>query len=790
MLLYLGTSVFAADIYVSPTGRDTNPGTRERPLASFAAAQAAVRREAGRSSGPINVWFRAGTYYLPETVVFTPSDSGSERTPVSFAAQPGETVVISGAVRLRLKWTPFRDGIMKARVPAGLRTDQIFVNGERQHMARYPNYDPTARYFDGWSPDAFSKERAARWKDPRGGFIHAMHPNMWGDVHYVITGKDKDGNLAFEGGWQNNRPKGMHRERRFVENIFEELDSPGEWFLDEKQSVLYFYPPKGLHLARARIEAVRLRHLIEFRGTAGNPVKWMRLRGFTFRHTARTFMDNREPLLRSDWTIYRGGAIFLTGTEDVTIEDCFLDQTGGNAIFVNMYNRRAAIRGCHIARAGANGVGFVGDPKAVRSPLFEYGERLSLGDIDRAPGPETNNYPADCLVEDSLIYQTGRFEKQTAPVQISMSQGITVRHCSIYDVPRAGINISEGTWGGHVIENCDIFDTVKETGDHGSFNSWGRDRYWGLKDVDLNAIMAGDLRDLPLLDAVKPVVLRNNRWRCDHGWDIDLDDGSSNYRIYNNLCLNGGLKLREGFHRVVENNIIVNNSFHPHVWYRDSRDVFRRNIVFMPYRPIKTNQPWGDECDFNLLHTPGKTDPAPAAVLQRQSGLDRHSLEADALFVNALEGDFRVKHGSPAPKLGFQNFPMDQFGVQNPKLKAIARKPVIPGVDTPPAATLRSNRDSRIAFWLGANVRNLVGLGEMSAAGLPGETGVIVLDVPIGSAAATAGLRKGDVILRVNGSDTATLADLLRLSGAAGPRSKLSISRQQRELVIEFDGPL
>ena len=59
-----------------------------------------------------------------------------------------------------------------------------------------------------------------------------------------------------------------------------------------------------------------------------------------------------------------------------------------------------------------------------------------------------------------------------------MAASITVSHCSIYDMPRAGINIGDGCWGGHVIEFCDVFDTVKETGDHGSFNSWGRDRYW------------------------------------------------------------------------------------------------------------------------------------------------------------------------------------------------------------------------------------------------------------------------------------------------------------------------
>jgi hypothetical protein len=671
-LFLMALPAWGQPYYVAPAGNDADAGTLARPFASLHRAQQAVRQKRG------NVFLRGGTYYLTEPLVLTARDSGNKEAPVIYQAWGNEQPVISGAVKLdNLHWRPWKGGIFQTKVPEDLRTEEIFVNGRRQILARYPNFDPTAPYFDGFAADAIASNRVARWADPTGGYFHAMHPSLWGDFTWRITGKNEQGGLTMEGGWQNNRPAGPHETIRFVENIFEELDAPGEWFLNVKTHTLYFYPPVGLELDGAAVEATRLRCLVEFRGSEEEPVRFVTFRGLTFRQAARTVMETKEPLLRTDWAIYRGGAILWEGTEDCALEDCFLDQVGGNAVFVNKYNRRATVRGCRIAEAGASGLCFVGDPKAARNPLSNFDQVSKLEDLDRTPGPRNQNYPADCLVDDCLIQRTGRVEKQTAGIEIDLARNITVRHCSIYDVPRAGINLGDGCWGGHLIEWCDVFDTVKETGDHGSFNSWGRDRYWLPDRSEINRRVR-QAPELPRLDAVQPVILRNNRWRCDHGWDIDLDDGSSNYIITNNLCLHGGIKNREGYYRVVENNIMVGAGFDPHVWLENSGDIFRRNIVWRDYRPaLMPSPPWGQEMDYNLLQQAGAST-APAVLLQRQSGRDSHSMVADAQFVDPARGDYRVQQGSPALALGFVNFPMDQFGVQKPALRAIARAPVLP----------------------------------------------------------------------------------------------------------------
>jgi membrane-associated protease RseP (regulator of RpoE activity) len=159
---------------------------------------------------------------------------------------------------------------------------------------------------------------------------------------------------------------------------------------------------------------------------------------------------------------------------------------------------------------------------------------------------------------------------------------------------------------------------------------------------------------------------------------------------------------------------------------------------------------------------------------------------ADAQFVDPAHGDYRVRDGSPALALGFVNFPMDQFGVQKPEFKAIARVQQLPQSKTP--APIAATRAADPITCFGARVRNITDEGEMSAFGLAGVTGVLVLDVSADSPLAQAGLRKNDVIIAVNGVKTADTAAFLRRVSAspAGSSLQLGVSRDQREFVVQL----
>ena len=245
--------------------------------------------------------------------------------------------------------------------------------------------------------------------------------------------------------------------------------------------------------------------------------------------------------------------------------------------------------------------------------------------------------------------------------------------------------------------------------------------------------------------------------------------------------LNGGIKLREGFYRVVENNIMINNSFHPHVWFNNSGDVFTRNIVMTEYKPISVRE-WGLMVDYNIF-----TDSMSyAAAIKNKT--DEHSIVTSVQFRNPSEGDFTVPDDSEAiTKGGFHNFVMDQFGVVSPRLKAIAHTPKMPA-----PIMIADHAGSDITDWCGATIKSLQTLGERSATGMDSERGVYVISVNALGGKLRDYIRPNDVIVRIGTTPVNNLREMQEVLQKVDKSKEVEfiIFRTQKENKIVIPGKL
>ena len=752
-------------VFVSTSGNDANNGSIDKPVKTIHKALSIAKTT---KDSEVEIHLREGTYYLKSALLIDENDF--ENRSVIISGYKSEYAMVSGGKRIYPKWKRIEGEVFLKCSVGAIDFDQLWINGEKRVRARYPNYKKDV-LMNGTAEDALSVQKISSWKNPTGGFIHALHDREWGGMHYVIKGKEGD-ELIFDGGFQNNRPSNMHSRFRYVENIFEELDDPGEWFLDKEDKTLYYYPLPNENLANVLIEVSNIPSLIELRGTADRPVSNISIKNILFSHTSYTFMDEYEPLMRSDWQIHRGAAVFMENTESCFVENCEFTNLGGNAIFISGYAYDCTVKSNHIHHIGANAVSLIGDASCLRSPSFEYNQFVPYQELDKTPGPKNSLYPRQCTVEDNLIHNIGEVEKQVAGVEIQMAAQLNVLHNTIYKVPRSAINVGDGAFGGHIIEYNDAFETVLETSDHGAFNSWGRDRFWHPNYHTLDTLTTKH-PNLILLDAIYTTVIRNNRFKCNHGWDIDLDDGSSNYHIYNNLCLTGGIKLREGFYRTVENNILVNNTLHPHVWFKNSGDVVQRNIMMSAYRPIQL-QGWGKMVDYNFFQSQESLDEI------RNWGIDDNSIVGELLFRNPESRDFTVIGDQDAFQIGFENFPMDRFGVYSNHLKKLAQKPDIP------VLIMNDPSDAEKEFeWLNGTVRSVKGLGDRSAYGLPDETGVIVVSIDSHGVLGEADILAGDVIRSINEIAVKSIYDLFTITDKEKWENELQITLFRNQEVID-----
>lgn len=750
------------EIYISPNGDDKNgDGTASSPFASISRGVEAA--------GNGTVLLKEGTYFLQE-----PLELGRENSGLTLRACHGEAVTLTGAMPIIApNWKQSKENarIYETMLEPGLKMDGFYVGSQPQTLARFPNREPGRVPLEGAATRAQIRERAKGYRNPRGGYLRAIHEAGWGGNSYIIEAKDDTNPLGLSYHWvgDNNRGSGM-RDEVVIENVLEELDAPGEWYYDNETGRLSFYPEEETQLTLPMSAAVNTELIRMVGESPERPLTGITVKDIAFFATKRTLFTIHEPgkayvpLLRGDWCVVRAGAVYMENAKEVTLDGCSFLEMGGNALFLSGYGQGNTVRNCEFQNIGASAIQIVGFPSAVWEPSFWphalYPElpvhKTTVEHADKR-GPKTEEYPRDILIESNHIENVGVVEKQSSGVNLSVSSRVRILHNTIHKSARSNINVNDGTFGGHEIAYNDCFDAQRETEDHGPFNSWGRDRFWSVPRYNASGHHGELLRQYPVpsgaedlteLDAVETTAIHNNRFHHRHGaphsWGIDLDDGSTNYEIYENLCLGLGIKLREGFHRRVYNNILVDGELQIHVPYAGARDDVYHNLI-LSRSPVcfaavteKRFRATQTKLYENWYFCPDASVKVPGwfAAHKGKSLVDTGTLlDENPRFRDAAQNDYTVLNSDAAERIGFHNFPMDTFGKPGCPAKSPAYKPM----------GGRAQGEEGGEAWLGAVICNL-NEALMSSTACAGRNGVYFSKVPKWSPAYRMGFRQRDVV--------------------------------------------
>ncbi len=433
--------------------------------------------------------------------------------------------------------------------------------------------------------------------------------------------------------------------RYYVENVFEALDAPGEWFLDRTAGRLHYWP-KDPAFAGGDVVAPALDRLIQLTG------EHVVLRGFTFRHT--TYSLEMPSVYSPD-----DGTIRLEGARHCAVEDCRFLGVGGYAVRLSDQANHNRIVGNTVADAGQGGVLVI--------------------------GKETATQPKENLIAGNHIHDCGRIWKHVAGVYVTTGSGNRIAHNTITDVPRYGISLKTfgpGSASHHnVIEYNRILRTNLETNDTGAIETLGRDREDTGNVIRYNLILdAVGLKTSPTGEMLTPF----------YSWGIYLDDYSSGTLIYGNIVarnVRGGLHVHLGRNNVFLNNIFVDSEnqqteYNGHDFMADN--VFARNIVYYHTGQLIRVNRWHDkvlaicennlywQVDADLTDPQASVTPKGSLAKWRQAGHDQTSIVADPLFVDPANDDYRLRPGSPALMLGFEPIDVDRIGVRGWRARSAA----------------------------------------------------------------------------------------------------------------------
>jgi len=199
------------------------------------------------------------------------------------------------------------------------------------------------------------------YKTMEGAVVNAMHESRWSNWMWEVASYSQSNNsITFgEGGFQEGRGSAENSGGDwFIENVFEEFDSPNEFFWDKAVQKLYFYfNGTGAPPSNATYEVPQLRTLFNLTAESRwDPITDVTIRGLTLTAARYTYMDPHGVPSAGDFALARSAAVHLEGTERVTVADCNVTRVDGNGLIVSGYNRNTTVASNTFSWVGDNAV--------------------------------------------------------------------------------------------------------------------------------------------------------------------------------------------------------------------------------------------------------------------------------------------------------------------------------------------------------------------------------------------------------------------------------------------------
>jgi len=627
VVLLIAAAACAQEIVVSPGG----------PIKTLVEARDAARVERGSGkTGSITITVRAGTYYLPETLVLGPEDSDTV-----WQAPHGEHPVISGG-RVLFGWAKGAGGVWSASAP-GDAFNQLFVDGRRATRARAPNYG----FFRADGPNSQDKpfqlhyrgnDIKKEWADR--GDVEVVAFLAWADIRMPILKVDEANHIATLG--SDPRPSNKETDARYyIENAPDALDAQGEWYLDRTKHTVSYMPITGEDMTRAVVVAPTLERLVSLEGDpqSGALVRNVVFRGLTFAYA--DWRVDTKGYADTQAAIGAPSAITAIGAVGFKMERCTIAHSGGYGLSLGRGSKNNSLLASKVFDMGAGGVR-IGEPA------------MGANDAEQNYG----NVVADNEMHDlGLVFAPG------VGIWVLQSGKNQIIHNHVHDLYYTAISVG-WTWGygpNQSHENTIAFNKIHDV---------GKDMLSDMGGIYTLGEQPGSAIDNNLIYNVSSFTYG--------GWGIYPDEGSSNILIENNIvynCKSAGFHQHYGRDNIVRNNIFALN--HEHELMRTRAEAFNAftmedNIVYFD-EGIVLGSNWADG-KFVMRHNfyydtrGGEMRFAGKSFDEWQAmGQDHGSMIVDPLFVNAENFDFRLRAESPALKGGFQQIDMSTVG---PRVRA------------------------------------------------------------------------------------------------------------------------